>query len=90
MVKPKLNSYVWVAYKDFYSLTSFTKVKVIAKGTNLFIHEGCIDDCKMDSFRRPVYYNETWFKSLKEIRKKYKIKKVYNDYYEVEIEWLKN
>ena len=84
-MKPRLNSYVWVVYKDFYSLTSFTKVKVIAKGSKLFIHEGCIDDCKVDSFRRPIYYEDyksTWFKSIKEIREKYKIKKIYNDYYE--------
>ena len=84
MIKPSLNSYVWICYNR-----SFTKVKVIAKCDELFFHDHYSDDY-VEEFRKPVYYKEygvKWFKSLKEIKQKYKIEKVQEDYYE-EIEEL--
>lgn len=78
--KPSLNSYVWIYY-----CRHFTKVKVIAKGDELFFHN-CYNDDYVEEFREPVYYEsygDRWFRSLKEIRQKYKIKKVKDDYYEV-------
>ena len=81
-MKPSLNSYVWVMCKQW--RRSFTKVKVIAKGTELFFHD-CYSGDYIEAFRRPVYYESygtRWFKSLKEIKQKYKIKKIEDDYYE--------
>lgn len=78
--KPSLNSYVWV-----YCFNSFTKVRVLAKGTEIFFHEGTLDSCKVEPFREPLRYDDygiSWFKSLKEIKQKYKIRKVEDDYYE--------
>lgn len=84
-IKPKLDSYVWVKNKSGYDC-SFSRVQVIAKGKDIFAHTGCFDDCKVEEFRHPLYYadyKDTWFKSLKEIREKYAIKKISEGYYEL-------
>lgn len=85
IVRPRLDSYVWVKF-DLRGSISFSRETVIAKGTNVFIHSGTIDRLKCDDYRRELYYNDyqqTWFKSLKDIRKFYKIRKLHDDYYEV-------
>ena len=85
---PRLNSAVWIKYGNIRQGYCFIKVTVIAKGTDIFIHSGCIDYCKVEDFRVPVKYEDykqVWFKSLKEIKDQYKIKKVTEDYYEGEI-----
>lgn len=84
VIKPKLNSYVWVKSEIGYD-TCFSRVQVIAKGKDLFVHENSFSDDYIEEFRQPLYYNnykDTWFKSLKEIREKYAIKKIKDDYYE--------
>lgn len=84
-VQPKLNSYVWIKFGSQFSGVSFTKVKVVAKGSEIFFHEGSLDTCKCDEFREPIKYEDykdKWFKSLKEIREDYSIKKIEDDYYE--------
>ena len=83
-VEPQLNSRVWVEFHG-----SFSRVKVVAKGTDIFVHEGCFDECKCEEFRQPLNYTDygkTWFKDLKQIRSMYNIEKVVDDYYEVKVE----
>ena len=83
-MKPKLNSYVWVKYVDNYGNIEFIKVRIIAKGSEIFVHDKCFDCCKWDDFRVPLHYDDykcTWFKSLEEIKRYYKIKKIFDDSY---------
>lgn len=85
LIKPRLNSYVWVKEDGDYYHTGFFKVKAVALGKEFFVHEGVFDLCIRDEFRVPLYYKDkdcTWFKSLKDIRAKYNIVKIDEYYYE--------
>lgn len=90
-MEPRLNSYIYVK-TVINRLINFSKVKVLAKGTDIFFHEYCPDTTVIEECREPLYYKDygnTWFKSLKEIRKKYNIKKIGDGYYEEIIDYRK-
>ena len=81
LVKPKLEATVFIEYKG-----SISKEKVLAKGKEIFFHTGCLDDGYVQDYRQPVYFKDygvRWFKSLSEVRKKYKLKKLGESYYEI-------
>ena len=87
MQNVRLNSYVYVACIVHERVYSISKVKVIMKNKEMFIHEYAFDDCMIEEFRQPLYfkdYGKTWFKTLKEAQKVYgKLKKVQEGYYEL-------
>ena len=85
VIKPKLGSDVYIKYCLSGSI-SFSKVKVIAKGKDLFVHENSFNEDYRDDYRKPIYYEdykEIWFKSLKEIKEQYSIIKICENYWEM-------
>lgn len=86
--KPKLDRTIYVMFETCWDDISFSKEKVIALGKDIFFHTGCTDASNIEDYREPLAYDEygiTWFTSLKQIKEKYKIKKVKDDYWEVVI-----
>ena len=83
-MKPKLDKEIWVKF-EVGGCIDFYKEKVIALGKDMFFHAGALDNCLVEEYRRPLYYEDygiTWFTSLSQIKKQYKVKKIDDDYYE--------
>ena len=85
-MKPRLNSSVFIYFKG-----SFSKEKVIALGSEYFIHSGVITDNYVNAYRKPVYYEDygkTWFKTVKQIKQTFvnkntRLIKESDEYYEL-------
>lgn len=86
IVKPRLNCNVYIRF-DIGSTSSINRETVLALGKEVFFHTGAIDEGAVDSYRKPLRYDQYgvwWFKTLKEAKEKLgKLNKVYNDYWEV-------
>lgn len=83
-MKPRLDKEIWIKF-DARGCIDFYKEKVIALGKDMFFHTGSLDNCVVDEYRIPLYYEDygiTWFTSLSQIKKQYKVKKIDDDYYE--------